>query len=389
MLDPLALLGAFSLMIIVGFLSDLLFKKTLVPDTIPLILLGIILGPLLGILPVQSLKPLIPLVGSLALIVILLDQGMELSYASLLKGAPRSVVLALSTFLFSTLLIGLLSCFLLRLSLLVSFMLGATLGGTSSVIVAPFLEKLHLHQRVRTVLLLDSVVTDVLCIVVVLVLCTLGKVAFAEMGRQLGVVFLAALALGTVVGIPWLVLMPRLQDMPSFYALMLAVGVAVYVSAEGMGASGGVAVLAFGLTMGNASKLGRMLRITTVPLGSEARRFHDEVTFLIRTLFLVCLGAMVDRGILSLLPPCIALFLAAILARMAAAKVTSLHDPLLKENESLVGLLLPKGLAAAVLSYFPSQYGFAGTEVFPGIVVCLILLTNILSMVVSLRVKIG
>jgi hypothetical protein len=52
-----------------------------------------------------------------------------------------------------------------------------------------------------------------------------------------------------------------------------------------------------------------------------------------------------------------------------------------------MGLLLPKGLAAAVLSYFPSQYGFAGTEVFPGIVVCLILLTNILSMVVSLRVK--
>jgi len=88
---------------------------------------------------------------------------------------------------------------------------------------------------------------------------------------------------------------------------------------------------------------------------------------------------MLDRGILRLLPHSLLLFLAAVAARMASAKVTGLGDPQLRENGRLIGLLLPKGLAAAVLAYLPLQYGFEGTEVFPQLVLCLILLTNLLS----------
>lgn len=377
-MDPLTLLATFSLIMAVGILSDLLFRKTLLPDTLPLIFLGILLGPLLRLFPPPNLEPLLPVLGSLALIAILLDQGMKLSYGRVLRDSPRATLLALSTFLFSTLLLGFLSHLLLGLPLVSSFMLGAALGGTSSVIVVPLVERLRLPPKVCTVILLDSVITDVLCIVVVLVLCTLGEATLPEVGSRLVLVFLSAFGMGTVTGILWLAPLSRLRK-TSHYGLLLAVAIAIYVSAEKMGVSGGVAVLAFGLVLGNAPKLGRMLRIPTFPLAPEAKVFYDEIAFLLRAFFIFSLGVMLDRGILRLLPHSFLLFLAAVAARMAAAKITGLGDPQLRENGRLIGLLLPKGLAAAVLAYLPLQYGFAGTEVFPQIVLCLILLTNLLS----------
>jgi len=377
-LDPLTLLATFSLIMAVGVLSDLLFRKTLIPDTLPLIFLGILLGPLLRLFPPRNLQPFLPVLGSLTLIAILLEQGMKLSYSRVLRDAPRAVLLALSTFLFSTLFLGFLSHLLLGFPLVSSFMLGAALGGTSSIIVVPLVERLRLPPKVRTVVLLDSVITDVLCIVVVLVLCTLGRATLPEVGRRLALVFFSAFGLGTVMGILWLPPLSRLKE-KSHYGVLLAMAIALYVLTEKMGASGGVAVLAFGLVLGNAPGLGRVFKIRTAPLAPEVRSFYGEIAFLLRAFFLFSLGVMLDRGILRLLPHSLLLFLAAVAARMASAKVTGLGDPQLRENGRLIGLLLPKGLAAAVLAYLPLQYGFEGTEVFPQLVLCLILLTNLLS----------
>ncbi|MEM2289762.1 MAG: cation:proton antiporter [Candidatus Hadarchaeales archaeon] len=384
-MDPVSLLGALSLMIIVGVASDWLFRRAMVPDTIPLILLGILLGPGLGILPSQSLKPLAPVVGSLSLIVILLDQGMKLSYVKLLKGAPRAILLAFSTFLFSVLLIAPLAHVLLNLSPLLSLALGAILGGTSSVIIAPLVEKLEILSRIKTLLLIDSVITDILCIVSVLALCTLVAPSPAEVGRNLATTFLSAAALGTLVGICWLPLSLRFQGIPFSYSLLLAVSFCIYAVTETLGASGGLAVLAFGLTLGNASKLGRMLRLQVEMPDPEVRRFHGEVTFMVRTFFLVYLGSMFDRGFLPLLPGSFAIFLACVVARMLSAKVTCFRDPQLGQEEVFIGLMLPKGLAAAVLSYLPYQYGYAEASSFPSIVLSIILFTNLLSMVATLR----
>jgi len=115
MTDVLVVLGTFGLMVFVGAVSDLVFRRTMFPDTIPLISLGVLLGPVVGLLPAGSFESVGPLVGSLALIVILLDQGMETKFRTLGRSAPRALLLAVTTFVFSTVLIGLAATYLLRI----------------------------------------------------------------------------------------------------------------------------------------------------------------------------------------------------------------------------------------------------------------------------------
>ncbi len=387
LLDPLVLLAALGLMLVSGFVSDFLFRRTLIPDTVFLMCLGILLGPVLEIFPLDVLGSLAPFVGSLALIVILLDQGMELSYGRVWKQAPRALLLSSTTFVFSTLLISLVARFVLDLPWLQSLMLGGALGGTSSVIVPPLLDKLQLERRAGTALFLDSVATDVLCIVFVLTLCQLGMLSLSQLGRQFALVFLSALALGTLAGLAWLSGARKLLEFPCFYTLLLSFSLLLYVGAEWMGISGGISVFAFALTLGNAPKLGRLFSIPAPKLKEDVRRFHDEVTFIIRTFFLVYLGCMLTHEFFDLLPVSVLIFLVAWIARYFSARLSALGDPLLGKYSGLIGCLFPKGLASAVLAYLPLQYGYEQASSFPAIVLTVILLSNLLSVGACLKVR--
>lgn len=252
------------------------------------------------------------------------------------------------------------------------------MGGSSSVIVIPVVQKLGLSEKLRLILSLDSVLTDVFCIVVVVSLCTLGSLSPAHILRNIFLIFLSAAALGIIVGVLWLWLLPGMSGKPFTYMTMLAVAVILYTVAEWLGVSGAIAVLAFGITLGNALGLTKMLGMIETKLRPEMKRFHDEVTFLIRVFFLVYIGSLMNRNVLRLLPVSLAILAVAVAARLLAAKITCLRSEDMKAGERLIGLMLPKGLAAAVLSFLPARYGLAGSEGFPQIAVCVILLTNLL-----------
>ncbi len=173
-------------------------------------------------------------------------------------------------------------------------------------------------------------------------------------------------------------MVPEMTGKPFTYMTMLAFAIILYTAAEWLGVSGAIAVLAFGITLGNALGLTRVLGMIETRLKPEMRKFHDEVTFLIRVFFLVYIGSLINGGILNILPVSLAIAGAAVASRLMAAKITCLRSREMKAGERLIGLMLPKGLAAAVLSFLPVRYGLAGSESFPQIVVCVILLTNLL-----------
>jgi Na+:H+ antiporter len=65
-------------MLLIGFLADVLFRKTGFPDILFLIFLGIILGPVLGVFSKNNLLPITPYLIELSLIMILFYGGLEM-----------------------------------------------------------------------------------------------------------------------------------------------------------------------------------------------------------------------------------------------------------------------------------------------------------------------
>ena len=56
-----------AVMLIIGFLADILFRKAGFPDVLFLLILGIILGPILGIISKNDLVPITPYLIELSL----------------------------------------------------------------------------------------------------------------------------------------------------------------------------------------------------------------------------------------------------------------------------------------------------------------------------------
>jgi cell volume regulation protein A len=90
--------------IAIGFLGNYLFERTGFPDMILLLVLGIIIGPLTGLVNAGAVMPLAPYLAALALVFILFDGGMVMNiYHVFLK--VQGLLFSLSLVLGLTLLL--------------------------------------------------------------------------------------------------------------------------------------------------------------------------------------------------------------------------------------------------------------------------------------------
>src|SRR5690606_15717410 len=114
-----------------------------IPDVVWLVLAGVVLR-VTGLVDPATLDPILPLFSTLTLIVVLFDGGRQLVIADLVKEAPRATALALVPFLAATLAVGLVVQLAALTGLLPdswtflhSLMVGAILGGSSSLVIMP------------------------------------------------------------------------------------------------------------------------------------------------------------------------------------------------------------------------------------------------------------
>src|SRR5688500_13025265 len=97
-LDVDSFLVAVGVLILAGFLAHLGFKKWRLPDVLLLIALGVVLGPATGFVDVELFTSISPLVGTIAIMVILFDGGLEVRLSELKHGAAKGTGLAFLVF---------------------------------------------------------------------------------------------------------------------------------------------------------------------------------------------------------------------------------------------------------------------------------------------------
>ncbi|MDD2684977.1 MAG: cation:proton antiporter [Gallionella sp.] len=358
------------LMVFFAHFLSLQFRKTNIPDVLVLMLVGIVIGPVLGIVTPDDFGKIGSLIATIALVVILFESGTSLNITTLGKSLGTTGLLSTLCFALTALIVGAIGFTVLELELLPSILLGVILGGTSSAVVIPMVSALQLSEKPATVLVLESALTDVLCIVGVFALLQVYTQGGVEPGRLIGGVLSAlifAAVIGVVGGIGWLLVLGKVRDFPNTISSTLAYVFIVYGATEFLGFSGAIAALALGITLTNFEKFG-LHRIPSidrniVPLNEMDLGFYREAVFLLKTYFFVYLGISIHFGAAELALVAMAMVLLVYAMRIALtrwvfhAEVYSLRDA------AITSMLAPKGLAAAVLAALPLQYGVVGGEV--------------------------
>ena len=162
-------------LVITCLVIDWLFKKIKMPGLVGMLLVGIAFGPyVLGLLD-EHLLAVSSDLRLIALIVILLRAGLELSKDTLKKVGTRALLLSFIPATFETITITFLGPTFLHLTYLESAILGAILGAVSPAVVVPlmieFIEKrMGVKKGIPTLLLAASSIDDVFVIVIYSVL---------------------------------------------------------------------------------------------------------------------------------------------------------------------------------------------------------------------------
>lgn len=300
-----------------GFLAGRLFDRTRFPDVPVLLALGLILGPLnraavaqgWGIqaladaLEPAQLRSTAPFIAALALVVLMFDSGMELDFVAFRRSLGPATLHTLPILLLTTGGVTVVGHWVLGMPYLVAAAFGIAIVNVDQAVSASVLQRMRLAEDLRSIYFVEMALYDLLAIPVLV-----GLLQYAE-GAQAGVslgVFLRGLAamvsvsalVGLGGGIPWLFALRGLQGHPHSYMLTFATTLAVYGVSELLGGSGVMSILLFGLLVGNRTQLlRRFAHLRDVGIEHEkVQTFHDEITFVARTLYFLFLGASFSGG---------------------------------------------------------------------------------------------
>ena len=350
------------------------FSRTRVPDVLLLIIIGICVGPVLGLVSPADFGAVGSVLTTITLIIILFESGTALELMSLRSAVGGAMALAAVSFFLSMGAVAGLALWLTDLEFIPAFILGAIVGSISEAIVIPMVKQLRMRKDSQTMLSLESSVNDVLSIVITIALVEaylLGEFHLAAVTGKLIAAFLVAAVFGVAGAFIWSRLLNRIHAIKNAMFTTAAFAFIIFGVAEILGFSGAIAALAFGITIGNVESIRfyifrRPQASETEGLNASEKAFFSEVAFLLKTFFFVYLGISLE--LISGWFIQLALILTAVifLLRIPAVKVT-VRNSIPARDASIVAIMVPKGLAAAVLAIIPLQAGIVGGELIKNV----------------------
>jgi cell volume regulation protein A len=355
---PILLLAA-SVVIILGVLGEAFFKKTGIPDIAFLMILGVMIGPVFGIVQPAAVIEIVPYFAALALIIIMFDGGYNLKIGQIIKTAHFSLILVILGFAAAVGTVGVFGHYGLGWEWLDSILLGTIVGGSSSIIVFGLVRKLRISDKAKSMLSFESALTDILSTIV----------AFILFEAVLSGTFSIDL-LGETIG---------------SYMLTLGVLFLLFFLATSFGESGALTALVFGLMLGNKRYLLKKLRIK-LPEHTIDNSLHSQVTFIVRAFFFVFVGLLASFGQIEYVIFGIIAAVAIYVGRIIITH-TALVRGFSRLDKSVTSVMIPRGLAAAVLATIPLTMGLQNGEAYPQIIFFIILTSVIITTIGLGRAK--
>jgi cell volume regulation protein A len=389
MQDVALIIAVVGIIIFLAHLFTGLFNRIMVPDVIFLIVLGICLGPILGILPPSLFAEIGPIFATITLIIILLECGFTLKLSTLRTAVPGAMALAFVIFPLTMASVTGLALWLTDLELIPALILGAIIGSTSEAIVIPLVKQLKIREESQVLLSVESTVTAVLSIIFALTLIDtyqLGQFQLLDVAGSLIASFLVAIGLGVAGAFIWSLFLNRIRHIKNTMFTTAACVFVIFGLVELLGFNGPIAALAFGITLGNLKPMPfpffkKGLRLESGGLTDVEKAFFGEIAFLLKTFFFIYLGISLEMISNELMILAAVFTVIVFILRLVAVRLT-VGGTAPAKDAAFIGVMAPRGLTAVVLAAIVFQQEVIGSELIKnltyGIVLFSVVLTSLL-----------
>jgi cell volume regulation protein A len=405
-----AILGG---LLVLAFVANRLVRFTRVPDVIILMATGVLIGPALHWVNPEIFRGATQGLGSLALILILFEGGLDLKLGEILRHFGPGFFLSIFSYVLSMMAVAGISHYVMHLSWLNALLTGAILGCIGGSILLPVLQQVHLRREVKVTLLVEASLGDayaVLAVSTLLDVATGGSAAPRAVAWTLASSLILAAASGILAGMLWSYLLPVLSEERFWHVLTFAAVLLVYSGVHFIKGNDLVSVLVFGLTLSNFHAVRKRLHLdensgsdwfTEMPVKDRHGRlhedhqhdqmltFHGELAFLLRTFFFVLLGMLVDFAGLRRTALFALLCFAAILAAREVAVQTGRFGwrSFSALERELMVWFIPRGLISAVLAIEVLETRGSELTFMPSLAFAVILLSNLVLLIGTIRAR--
>jgi NhaP-type Na+/H+ or K+/H+ antiporter/voltage-gated potassium channel Kch len=349
---------------VAGLFAQVLGDRWRIPAIVPLLVIGMLLGPSgIGLIQPATLGSGLAVLVKLAVAVILFDGALNLRLGDL-RGALRDVrnlatTGALVTWIGAGLAVWLIAGFSGRLSIV----FGALVTVTGPTVVQPLMRRVRVSRRLKTVLEGEAILIDpigaFLAITVVNVILGLAGVRpiglFATLWGYAGRIIVGgALGIAGAFALSWLLnrrglVSSELANLVALVAVWGVFGLSEAIKTE----SGIMSSVAMGLTMQSG----------TIPGERLLRRFKEQLTVLGISLIFILLSAnlplsvVMAEGIRGLLTVLTLMWIVRPISVWAALR----NSTLTVRERVFVAWISPRGIvAASVASLFALELTEAG-----------------------------
>jgi cell volume regulation protein A len=287
------------LILAIGTFAGLVAQKIRIPDVAVFLVLGIAIGPqALGLINFKADSALNQIILLFGASYILFDGGASLRLHVLRQVWITIVVIATIGVIITAVITGLAAHFILGIPLVVALLLGATLAPTDPATLVPIFRQVHIRDRVAQTVMSESAFNDATGAIV-----TFGVLALAmgtgefsltsslfDLIKQSAVGIVAGIALGYLAAL--LIAHEKWGFLAEYAPVVTLVAViGAYFAADGLQASGFMAVFVFGIVLGNKEAFGFKME------AGEAQKLDEYVlttAFIMRLFIFILLGAQVD-----------------------------------------------------------------------------------------------
>ena len=277
----------------------LLAQKIKIPDVALFLIVGIAIGPeALGLINIKADSALNQIILLFGASYILFDGGASLRFHVLKQVWITIVVIATVGVLITAVITGLAAQFVLGVPWIVALLLGAVLASTDPATLVPIFRQVKIRDRVAQTVMSESAFNDAMGAIVTFgvlaVAMGTGEFSFAaslfDLLKQSVIGIVAGVVLGYLAAL--LIAHERWAFLKEYAPVVTLVAVlGAYFTADGLQASGLMAVFVFGIVIGNKDSFGFKME------PGEAQKLDEYVmttAFIMRLFIFILLGAQVD-----------------------------------------------------------------------------------------------
>ena len=298
------ILLACGLILAVGTFTGLVAQKLGIPDVAIFLIAGMLVGPqALGLIDIQANSPLNQFILLFGASYILFDGGASLRFNVLKRVWITILIISTVGVVITAVITGVAAYYILGVPFIVALLLGATLASTDPATLVPIFRQVKIRDRVAQTVMSESAFNDAMGAIVtfgVLAIAT-GTGEFSPTASLLDLLKQSIIGIVAGVALGYLAALLIAHERWAFLAeygpvvtLMAVIG--AYFAADGLQASGFMAVFVFGIVLGNKEALGFKME------PGEAQKLDEYVmttAFIMRLFIFILLGAQVDFSLMN------------------------------------------------------------------------------------------